>query len=121
MGHGGWRPNSGRKPLSFYEKHGGKYKLMEPAFLKSLLEGITLRDPTCMKIFAEQYYGKPIQQVSTDITTNGQSINGFTIEVIRALPSTLNIEAEEIPMVEAKAIPGPIIQPQAIEKDIPQG
>lgn len=77
-GNGGRREGAGRKSKAEEHKLIEKLTPLAPSAYKALKEAVEQNQGWAIKLFFEYMYGKPKQ--STDITTNGNSINISPIE-----------------------------------------
>lgn len=81
MGHGGKREGAGRKPKSDEVALLERLSPLDDMWFDQMQKGLNRGDFPFIKLFAEYRYGKPKEKV--DITTQGDKVTGFTIEVIR--------------------------------------
>lgn len=78
--HGGARENAGRKAKSDEVALIEKLSPLDDLAFTELKKGITAGEFAFIKLFFEYRHGKAKE--SKDITTNGNDINRFTIEVL---------------------------------------
>ena len=76
--HGGKRQGAGRKPKAEEQQLIEKLSPLEKDAYNALHNALKDGDPWAVKLWFEYVYGKPRQ--STDVTTNGDSINILPIE-----------------------------------------
>lgn len=81
-GHGGVRPGAGRKKRIEEEELIEKLSPLEPYFIEALTEGIKLREPKPMDIFAKYFWGEPVKRVETKIEGH---LSGLAVEIINKI------------------------------------
>jgi hypothetical protein len=82
MARGGVRPNSGRKPKADEVALLERLSPFDDLWFKAMQDGLKAQDTAIVKLFADYRFGKPKERV--DVTTDGDKINGFVLEVIRS-------------------------------------
>jgi hypothetical protein len=72
VGHGGKRPNSGRKPKADEAKLIERLTPLADSAFSALEAGLVDGQNWAVKLWFEYYYGKPTQTI--DVTTDGERV-----------------------------------------------
>lgn len=80
MSHGGKRVGAGRPPKADEVALIERLSPFDDLWFKKMEEGLKGGEFPFIKLFAEYRFGKPRERV--DVTTDGDKLTGFTVEVI---------------------------------------
>jgi hypothetical protein len=81
VAHGGKREGAGRKPKADEVALVERLSPLDKLWFKQMEIGLKNGDFPFIKLFADYRFGKPKERL--DVTTDGDKLTGFTVEVIR--------------------------------------